>query len=434
MVKIYTIKRQECEQLLGQFLDESHYDTVIDEDCDIYRVPDITEPQENGEHNIIAKFRKNYFTHEEQLGAYEGLRDAAQPTQNRGLAAGPKLQKLGSRDWATVEQLGIINYLRKVEGKPNKAEIETVRARAGSKTDTRGQVWLASEKKKHNFDFEKWLKNIIKEEPEKIRNDADWVLNTFISDTTYANEVDSGIAGWFDRYPRIPYGRPTAYTFYNLEKFKKAYPFLKSLSKAFSELLPTRYITQKSYVDKLDPSFYVPESVFTTITVNKNFRTAGHRDAGDLHTGFSNLTVIAKDIDYAGGYLVCPEYRAAINIRPGDLLLINNHEAIHGNTPIVRKDGATDMERISVVCYFRESMSELGCRAYEDLRFDFVELRRKNKEHKLWRHGWNGISSGMWESAEWYDYIKSRGRDDLLLKYHPDAVNTGSTLEDFLVA
>ena len=432
MVKVYTIKRQETEELLGQFLDERHYDVLIDHDCDIYRQPDITEPQHNGEHNIIAKFRKNYFTHEEQLGAYEGLRDAAQPTQNRGLAAGPKVGKLGSRDWATTEQLDVINYLRKIVSKPTKSEIETIRARAGAKADTRGQVWLASEKQKHKFDFERWLKNVVKKEPEEIRKDADWVLNTFISETTYANEVDSGIAGWFDRYPRIPYGRPTAYTFYNLEKFKKAYPFLESLSKSFSTLLPLRYTIQKLHIDKLDPSFYVPNSVFTTITVNKNFRTAAHRDAGDLHTGFSNLTVIAKDIDYAGGYLVCPEYCAAINIRPGDLLLINNHEAIHGNTPIIRKDGASDMERISVVCYFREKMAELGCRAYEDLRFDFVEMRRKNKEHKLWRPRWNGIDSGCWESNEWYDYIRSRGREDLLAKYHPEAVTKTSSLEEFL--
>ncbi len=45
------------------------------------------------------------------------------------------------------------------------------------------------------------------------------VEETYISDTTYANVVFSGIAGWFDRYPRIPYGRATAYTQHSYDKF-----------------------------------------------------------------------------------------------------------------------------------------------------------------------------------------------------------------------
>jgi len=35
-----------------------------------------------------------------------------------------------------------------------------------------------------------------------------------------------------------------------------------------------------------------------------------------------------------GGYLIFPEYRIAVNVRPGDLLLVSNHEIIHGNTEI----------------------------------------------------------------------------------------------------
>ena len=105
------------------------------------------------------------------------------------------------------------------------------------------------------------------------------------------------------------------------------------------------------------------DTPFTTVTVNKNFRTAAHRDAGDLHEGFSNLTVVAKgDQQWTGGYLVLPEFRVAINIRPGDLLLINNHAGIHGNTELLPPEGKTlaDMERISLVCYFRENMLKLG--------------------------------------------------------------------------
>jgi hypothetical protein len=174
----------------------------------------------------------------------------------------------------------------------------------------------------------------------------------------------------------------------------------------------------------IDPKFLVSDTVFTTITVNKNFRTAAHRDAGDYTEGFSNLSVLTDGSkEYAGAYLVVPEYRAAINIRPGDLLLINNHECIHGNTPLI---GDADMERISIVCYFREDMLEPGSWEYEALRRQFVTERSKNKEHKNWRPLWNGVSAGMWESEEWAAYLEKHNIKD-------EAGTTKSTLEDFFL-
>ena len=116
--------------------------------------------------------------------------------------------------------------------------------------------------------------------------------------------------------------------------------------------------------------------------------------------------MLSNNGKYTGGYLVFPEYRVAVNVRPGDLLLVNNHEIIHGNTPIETYD---DGERISLVCYLREGMLELGSKQYEDARYDFVETRRKNKEHPLWRPMWNGVSEKMWDTDEWYDFLKSKG-------------------------
>jgi hypothetical protein len=245
----------------------------------------------------------------------------------------------------------------------------------------------------------------------------------------------SGIAGWFDRYPRIPYGRATSYTARNPEKFAMAYPFLQQLAVGFKELLPWRYNNQMEAAKKLDSAFLVPETPFTTITVNKTFRTAAHRDAGDLKTGLSNLLVLSNNGNYSGGYLIAPEYRVAVNVRPGDLLLINNHDVIHGNTPIVLNDATA--ERVSLVCYFREKMAELGSKEYEDCRYEFVEQRRLNKEHPdqkyedgSQRHLWNGVSPSMWDSQEWYEYLESKLGRETLMKYHPDAQEANS-LEGF---
>jgi hypothetical protein len=206
-----------------------------------------------------------------------------------------------------------------------------------------------------------------------------------------------------------------------------AFPFLQSLNRGFKQLLPKRWSAQRAAANKIDPAFLVPETVFTTITVNKTFRTACHRDAGDFSDGLSNLLVLSNNGNYSGGYLVFPEVRVAVNVRPGDLLLVNNHEIIHGNTPIVLKDD--EAERISLVCYLREGMLELGSKEYEEIRYNFVEFRRKNPEHPLQRRAWNGVSTGMWESQEWYDYLRQHGGEEMLNKYHPEVNQKESTLE-----
>ena len=89
------------------------------------------------------------------------------------------------------------------------------------------------------------------------------------------------------------------------------------------------------------------------------------------------------------------------------------------------------MERISLVCYFREKMLDLGSWEYEYLRRSFVDDRRSNKDHKLYRPLWNGVSANMWEQTEWYDYVKKNGNEDMLRKHHPHALKESSSLEEF---
>jgi len=418
--------KNDCEYLLGQFLDESHFDTLINEDTDCYLGSE-------DEQNIAFKFRKNYFSKQEQDDAYAGLREAATPTQNRGLAAGPKGEKCGGREWVTEFQLRVLEFFKKqpensVIAVNVKEEIESIRAKYENAESSRGLVWLSAKVKEDGFDFDIWLNKISKMSIKERKEEARGVEETYISDTTYANVVLSGIAGWFDRYPRIPYGRATAYTQHSYDKFKLSFPFLQSLDRGFAELLPQRHAAQRAAADKIDPAFLVPDTVFTTITVNKTFRTAAHRDAGDFTNGLSNLLVLSNNGNYTGGYLILPEVRIAVNVRPGDLLLVNNHEYIHGNTPIELQDETA--ERVSLVCYLREKMLELGSKEYEDHRFNYVEQRRKNKEHPLQRRLWNGISEGQWKEQEWYDYLEKHGGREMVAKYHPEAYRKESTLED----
>lgn len=446
MKVIVADKKIDCEHLLGQFLDESHYDTLIEEDCDAYgppncdlstqancNVPKDCANCESGqdERRIIFKFRKNYFSKQQQDAAYAGLRDAATETQNRGLAAGPRAEKLGNREWVTEYQYDILDhFLKPSENLFGEDPVEELKKKYENKKDSvsnRARVWSIERVKQENFEFDSWVEKARKMTKDEAKTSAEFVADKLICQTTYANSVNSGIAGWFDRYPRIPYGRATSYTRDNFEKFEMSFPFLQTLAKGFKDLMPWRYGNQMEAASKIDPRFLVPGTPFTTVTVNKTFRTAAHRDAGDLNDGLSNLLVLSNNGNYTGAYLVAPEYRVAVNVRPGDLLLINNHEVIHGNTEIVCHDEIA--ERISLVVYFREKMLELGSKEYEDTRYDFVESRRLNKDHPEWRPLWNGVSQGMWTSDEWYDYCATKLGRTQMLKYHPESEK--STIEEF---
>lgn len=434
MVKVIVAEtKYDCEHLLGQFVDESAYDILVEEDTDCYLPGDIvTDGTESDERRIAFKFRKNYFTKEEQELAYKGLREAAVETQNRGTAAGPKAGTLGNREWVTEYQFEIMDYfLNPGENLFGEDPVQMIIDKYGenktSAPSSRGQVWSINRTKDEGFVFENWLEEVRAMAPEEATKETKRVLKDLVCSTTYANSVFSGIAGFFDRYPRIPYGRATSYTEHNREKYEMSFPFLQHLSKGFEELLPTRYAAQKAAANKIDPKFVIPGTPFTTVTVNKTFRTACHRDAGDFNEGMSNLLVLSNNGNYEGGYLVFPEIRVAVSVRPGDLLLVNNHEIIHGNTEMKMLDD--EAERISLVVYLREKMLELGSWDYEQTRKQFVEDRRLNKEHALWKPLWNGVSEGMWKSKEWYDYCEKNLGADVLAEYHPEAVQ--SSLEEF---
>jgi hypothetical protein len=250
--------------------------------------------------------------------------------------------------------------------------------------------------------------------------EAIFIEKKYVSETNYAQTVMSGIAGYFDRYPRIPYGRATSYTEKYYDKFALCYPYLHKLNSQFAELIPNRWKAQNEQANKLDPRFCIDGTVFTTLTVNHNWRTACHRDAGDFTRGFSNICGVTgpEGKGWRGGQFILPEYRIAINLQPGDMLLVNNHEGIHGNDELIGDDN----DRMTIVAYFREKMIELKSWDYENLRKQFVDERRLNKDHKLQRPLWNGVSEDMWKQQEWYDYMDKHNIVD------PYAEKKGATI------
>ena len=438
------------EDVLGHFPSEDQYDIVIEKDTDFYLPQDrdvTTESTALDESHVAFKFRKGSFTQAEQDGALEGLWNAAVTSDNRGLAAGPRLgEKKGNRDYVEEYQHKILEWYAK--GQPQNLDgsdpIEEIVKNYGNpgEHDPRGQMWILVTIK-DDYDYSTFWSEVSEELKqlgvEEAKDFVAEIKEKYMSDTSYAKSIWSGIAGFYDRYPRIPFGRPTSYTENNLELFEKCYPFARKLDAEFARLLPNRYANQKKLADDTDKRFLIGEdTTFTTITVNtttgtRDARMACHRDAGSLNEGFSNLTVIGDGKkSWKGGYLVCPEVRVAINVRPGDLLLVDNMRVIHGNTPIeAPESGEDDLMRMSLIFYYRENMKKLGAWDYEALRRQYVLERSRNVEHPLHRRRWNGVSPNMWFESEWYDYLTERMGEETLRKYHPEAHEQAGSLEDF---
>jgi hypothetical protein len=204
-----------------------------------------------------------------------------------------------------------------------------------------------------------------------------------LSNYRVANNVNSGIIGFYDRTMRQPYCRTTSYTAGKFEKWKKCLPIVKLVSDKYRELVPDKWDIQKSYVDKTAKDFVVEGTVFTTITVNKNWQTACHTDKGDLEEGFGNLVVMRKG-KYTGGYFVLVKWGIAIDLQNGDILFTDVHQT-HGNTPIKKlTEGA---ERISLVMYYRSNMIVCGS-AEEEIentknRKSLKGLNKRNDEDEL---------------------------------------------------
>jgi len=179
--------------------------------------------------------------------------------------------------------------------------------------------------------------------------------------------VFSGIMGAMDAGPGRGYCRLTNYTRENVTTWEGMMPFLHSIAAEFAKHVPDRFAAQARYSEVTEREWVVPNTPFTTITVNNSYATGVHTDKGDLDEGFSCLAV-GRSGNYSGGWLCFPEYRVGVDMQHGDLLLMDAHQW-HGNTQMrcscgeVLSRGPCKLcgsERVSVVCYYRTKMAKCG--------------------------------------------------------------------------
>ena len=162
--------------------------------------------------------------------------------------------------------------------------------------------------------------------------------NTF---TDFLGWMDASHTG--DRFPEC---RRTGWSVKAPEIHEAAYPFVQEVSRVYREELPDQYARQREFMREVETDWKFRNSVFSTVTVNRNLRTAYHYDGGDFRGGMGNLVVLRGN---GSGELVMPRFRVAFRVRPTDVLLMNVHE-LHGNLKV-------GGERLTAVLYARERIN-----------------------------------------------------------------------------
>lgn len=174
--------------------------------------------------------------------------------------------------------------------------------------------------------------------------------------------VNSGIVGYFDRLtPQMKCrhglseaGRPTASLTRYPTEWGIIQPFFRELDRWYKKTSPRSYRIQENAVREVAPALRIPGTVFTTVTIDRDWRTAAHTDKGDFKEALSCIAFLGKNIQ--GGYFGFPQYRLLVETEPGDAVLMDPHEA-HCNTELGL--GGKGSRRFSFVCYLRDGMRGL---------------------------------------------------------------------------
>lgn len=88
--------------------------------------------------------------------------------------------------------------------------------------------------------------------------------------------------------------RKTKFLIEKETQWKETLCLYEDIDKIFKTSEPEYYKKQKKEYNKIHKKLKIPKTNFTTITVNRNFRTATHTDKGDLQIGLSCIVCIGN--------------------------------------------------------------------------------------------------------------------------------------------
>ena len=159
----------------------------------------------------------------------------------------------------------------------------------------------------------------------------------------------SDFLGYFEKTPRKPFCRETAWSLKRPDIFEISRPLVKEVEYVNKHELPDHWRRQREFMKRVSQDFKYEQSMFSTVTINSNLRCCYHRDDGDFRGGIGNLVVLELGREDSG-ILVMPRERVAFIVRPTDVLLMDVHH-MHGNLPLA--PGGT---RLTAVLYAREKI------------------------------------------------------------------------------
>ena len=294
------------------------------------------------EGNLLAKFRKNVFPKTVVELGWESFHKAAGASRSRGAAAGP--------------------------------------------IDAKSKYW-----KKRKI----------------VKNNGWWAMyeqDGKVAKMRVNNTVFSSVVGYFEKTPfaKVPC-RMTSYTQKFFEGYKQGIPFLQAINQQFKRLVPGPYKKQLDRIKKT-PEYRIADTAFSSVTINRNFRTALHKDAGDFKEGYGNLTVLERG-KYHGGETLFPQFGVGFDLRSGDFVAMDVHqwhcntnmyetasdkafnktlEAIptYENSNIGAHGEDFPWTRISFVCYVREKLDDCNVKETNEYykRIGFDPEKGKSKE------------------------------------------------------
>ena len=347
--------------------DELKY-PVITSNIDVYYKDD------DGSEKLLLKFRKNKLSETSVEMGWKSYKDLAKASRGRGASAGPidtkgtywkKRNIVNTNKWST-------GYLTP-KGNELKKEVDFLEIGDLQEMVKKSDIKYSEEDFK---DKETLVFLLIKKEGG-------------VSKMKVNNQVASNPIGFYEasnNFSKLPC-RLTHFTRTNFEKYHEGLSFIQEINNQFKKLVPESYKKQLERANT-KPHLKIPKTCFSTITINRNFRTAQHKDAGDFSDGFGNLSIIKRG-KYHGGYTAFPQFGVAVDVDTGDFLAMDVHQW-HCNTEIIEtpedKEFNDKMDsdyhdnpevgtvgiyekytRLTFVCYLREKIA--NCPDSVDPRF-----------------------------------------------------------------
>ena len=202
--------------------------------------------------------------------------------------------------------------------------------------------------------------------PSNQRGDAAGGTKTDEKGNSGADDKMSGNVGYMDPGARTRYCRLTGFGRDHFDTyFKQGRPFVEYIDEKYKELCPEHHRRQLNTANETNANYVLWDTAFSTITVNRNFRTFIHQDDGDHPEGFGNLFVY-REGDWKRGYFVLPGWSVGIDMQNQDMLFVDVHR-FHGNDNCELDGEETEFDafeddlggpnlRMSFVLYYRTGL------------------------------------------------------------------------------